>query len=120
MRIEVENWADPLAMATGRFAAIADPDAIPAGRYAKQALVKLGLWRKVEKIAIRTENVRLALALVARGEVEAAIVYRSDVFAEPRVKTAYQFKEGDHPKYSLPGPPLLWAQKRGLVGFWTI
>jgi len=51
-----------------------------------------------------------ALALVARGEVEAAIVYRSDVIAEPRVKMIYQFMKEDHQKIIYPAAAIKGAK----------
>lgn len=111
VRREIENWADPVAMLTKGIAVMADPDAIPAGRYAKQALTKMGIWKDVSKTIVRTENVRLALALVARGEVEAAIVYRSDVYAEPNLRTAFLFTETTHQKINYPAGILHSAKK---------
>ncbi len=106
VRREIENWADPLAMLTKGLAAIADPQSIPAGRYAKQVLSKMGIWEEVSKNAVRTENVRLALALVARGEVEAAIVYQSDVAAEPKVRTAFHFSRQSNRNIAYPAAVL--------------
>ena len=58
-----------LAKALGDFKlAMADPDAVPAGKYGKAALTKLGVWADVEPKVVRGENVRAALAFVARGE----------------------------------------------------
>ncbi len=102
VRREVENWAGPIKMLTDGLAAIADTDAIPAGRYAKQALSGMGKWQQVSKRAVSTENVRLALALLVRGEVEAAIVYASDVNAEPQVRAAYYFAPQTHSKIAYP------------------
>ncbi len=110
VRLEVENWADPLVMLTKGLTAIADPQSIPAGRYAKQALSNIGIWEEVSKNAVRTENVRLALALVARGEVEAAIVYQSDVAAEPKVRTAFQFSRESNRKIVYPAALLKTAK----------
>ncbi|QDU62027.1 Molybdate-binding periplasmic protein precursor [Planctomycetes bacterium Pan216] len=58
--------------------AIADPEGVPAGIYAKRALERLGLWQDVRDKVLATENVRHALALVARREVPAGIVYATD------------------------------------------
>jgi len=82
--------------------AIGDPRSVPAGRYAKAALQHAGLWVKVESRAVRTENVRVALALVARGEVAAAIVYASDLRVEPRVKSVHMFPSSAHPPIRYP------------------
>ncbi|WP_308915596.1 molybdate ABC transporter substrate-binding protein [Jannaschia sp. LMIT008] len=61
--------------------AMGDPLSVPAGRYARQALVSLGLWDAVVDRLIVAENVRAALAYVARGDVPLGVVYRSDLGA---------------------------------------
>lgn len=76
--------------------AMADPVSVPAGKYGRQALEKIGLWKRVEKQLVFGENVRVSLALVARGDVTSAIVYRSDLLVEPRVKLAYLFEAKTH------------------------
>ncbi len=58
--------------------AIADPQSVPAGIYARQALRALGLWESVEPRLIPTVDVRAALALVARDEVDGGFVYATD------------------------------------------
>ncbi|GEN99021.1 molybdate ABC transporter substrate-binding protein [Novosphingobium sediminis] len=79
----------PLAasLGGGRLA-LADPDAVPAGRYAKEALTKLKVWPSVEGSLARAENVRAALALVARGAAPLGIVYATDASAESSVRVA--------------------------------
>ncbi|MBL8534189.1 MAG: molybdate ABC transporter substrate-binding protein [Betaproteobacteria bacterium] len=67
--------------------AIGNPDSVPAGRYAKAALEKAGLWSALQDRFINTVNVRQALDYVARGEVDAGFVYASDALLMPvRVK----------------------------------
>lgn len=83
------------ALGDGRLA-VANPDAVPAGKYAKAALTKLGAWSAVESKLARTENVRAALAFAARGEVPLAIVYRTDALAEPRVRIVATFAATTH------------------------
>lgn len=58
--------------------ALADPETVPAGRYAKRALQAAGLWDEVAAKVVPTENVRAALALVERGEADLGVVYASD------------------------------------------
>jgi len=82
-------------LSKGRIA-IANPTSVPAGRYARQALQRLGLWEKYSSRMVFGENVRVSLSLAARGDVGTAIVYQSDLFVEPRVKLAYVFEEGSH------------------------
>jgi molybdate transport system substrate-binding protein len=76
--------------------ALANPDSVPAGKYAKQALQALGVWPGVENHVVRTENVRVALALVARGEAAFGIVYRTDALSEPGVRVVDTFPEATH------------------------
>ncbi|RCS23935.1 molybdate ABC transporter substrate-binding protein [Phyllobacterium salinisoli] len=79
----------------GRFA-MGDPSNVPAGKYGKAALEKLGLWTEVEKNAVFAENVRVALQYVNRGEANAAIVYASDLAAAPGLTEAYRFPASSH------------------------
>ena len=69
--------------------AVGNPASVPAGRYAKAALVAAGLWAAVEPKAVFTQNVRQALDYVARGEVEAGFVYATDAaIMKNRVRVA--------------------------------
>ena len=65
---------------------MANVDAVPAGKYGKAALEKLGAWDGVKDSIAQAENVRAALLLVARGEAPLGIVYSTDAAAEPNVK----------------------------------
>jgi molybdate transport system substrate-binding protein len=82
--------------------AMANPDSVPAGKYGKQALQALGVWPSVEKQVARTENVRAALALVARGEAPFGIVYVTDALAERHVRIVDTFPESTHPAILYP------------------
>src|SRR6516165_5123717 len=66
--------------------ATGDVREVPVGLYAKAALERLGAWAAVEPKMAMAENVRLALGLVARGEVPLGIVYETDAKIEPAVK----------------------------------
>lgn len=68
--------------------ALADPGAVPAGRYAKAALQQMGLWEALAPHIVPAENVRAALALVESGEARYAIVYSSDAQASQKVVNA--------------------------------
>lgn len=93
----------PLASAlSGGRLAIADPVAVPAGKYGKAALVKLGVWDSVAGRLAPAENVRTALAYVARGEAPLGIVYATDAHAEPRVKVVDVFPQATHPRILYP------------------
>jgi molybdate transport system substrate-binding protein len=82
--------------------AMADPNAVPAGKYGKAALTKLGVWTSVEKQVASAENVRAALLLVARGEALLGIVYKTDAAAEPGVKIVGTFPSDTHPPIIYP------------------
>ena len=82
--------------------AIADPDSVPAGRYAKASLNALGLWGAVEPRLIPTENVRAALALVERGAVPLGIVYATDARASARVRVVSRIPARTHPPIVYP------------------
>ena len=97
--------------------ALADPETVPAGRYARQALGKLGVWRDLEGHLVQTENVRLALALVARGEARFGVVYASDARAEPAVRTVGTFPEAVHLPIHYPAAVLKDAAHRDAGAF---
>jgi molybdate transport system substrate-binding protein len=69
-----------------RHVALGNPDAVPAGRYAKQALIKLDLWEKLKDKIAAAEDVRQALAYVETGAAEAGIVYATDAAISKKVK----------------------------------
>ena len=83
------------ALGGGRLA-LADPDHVPAGIYAKQALRALGLWSAVAARAARAGNVRAALALVERGEAPLAVVYRTDLSICPGCREIAAFPADSH------------------------
>ncbi|MEA1651680.1 molybdate ABC transporter substrate-binding protein [Nitrospirillum sp. BR 11164] len=84
------------AAQTGGRLAVGDPAAVPAGKYAKAALQTLGAWDKVRDHLAPAENVRAALALVARGEAPFGIVYKTDAMAEPGVRIVATFPADSH------------------------
>jgi len=89
------------ALGTGRLA-LADPAAVPAGRYGRAALEHLGVWGSVAGQIAPAENVRAALEYVARGEAPLGIVYRTDALIEPRVRTVGEFPAASHPPIVYP------------------
>jgi molybdate transport system substrate-binding protein len=89
------------ALGTGRLA-MADPDAVPAGKYGKAALGNLGVWPSVEAKVARAENVRAALALVERGEAPFGIVYATDAKASKGVRVVGTFPASSHPPITYP------------------
>ena len=82
--------------------AMADPDAVPAGKYGKAALQKLGVWDAVAGKVARAEDVRAALRFVARKEAPLGIVYQTDAAAEPDVAIAGVFPPDTYPPIIYP------------------
>ncbi len=82
--------------------AIGDPDHVPAGIYARQALEALGLWDQVADRLAQASNVRAALALVDRGEVVAGIVYETDAAISQRVRIVDAFPATAMPRITYP------------------
>jgi molybdate transport system substrate-binding protein len=95
------GFALPEALAGGKLA-LADPDSVPAGRYAKAALEHLDVWEAVERSVVRGESVRAALAFVERGEVPFAVVYATDAALTKKVAVAGIFPPDSHPPISYP------------------
>ena len=75
---------------------------VPAGKYAKGALEKLGSWRSVQNRFAMADNVRAALVLVARGEAVLGIVYETDAKVDPNVKIIGAFPADSHPAITYP------------------
>jgi molybdate transport system substrate-binding protein len=82
--------------------AMANVEAVPAGKYGGAALQWLGAWEAVRSRLAQTDNVRAALALVARREAPLGVVYASDAVAEPTVQVLGLFPENSHPPIIYP------------------
>ncbi|HEY2090931.1 MAG TPA: molybdate ABC transporter substrate-binding protein [Thermoanaerobaculia bacterium] len=100
-RLKIATPAD-LAGPSFRNIALAEPQSVPAGVYAKQYLRKLGLWPKVVGKVIPTDNVRSALAAVESGNADAGIVYSTDARISRGVRVAYEVPKPDGPDISYP------------------
>jgi len=93
----------PLAHALGNDRlAMADPAAVPAGKYGKAALEALGVWSSVSSKIAPTQDVRATLLLVSRGEAALGIVYQTDAAADKGVKIVGAFPESTHPPIIYP------------------
>jgi molybdate transport system substrate-binding protein len=93
----------PLAKALGNARlATGDPDTVPVGRYARAALTSLGVWNEVADRIVRADNVRSALAFVARGETPLGIVYETDAKVEKQVRVVDVFPSTSHPPITYP------------------
>ncbi len=89
------------AIGSGKLA-MANVDSVPAGKYGKAALQKLGVWASVEGKVAQTENVRAALKLVDLGEAPLGIVYATDAKADAAVKVVGTFPADSHPSIIYP------------------
>jgi molybdate transport system substrate-binding protein len=86
--------------------AMADVKTVPAGKYGKAALEKLGVWNSVSGKLAQAENVRAALALVGRGEAPLGIVYKTDAAADSNVKIVGTFPDDSHKPIIYPAAQL--------------
>jgi len=102
--------------AEGRLA-VAETENVPAGRYARQALSALGLWDGVAAHLAPAENVRAALAFVARGEAPLGIVYETDARAEPRVRVVARFPDSSHTPIVYPAARVAASPAARSAGF---
>lgn len=93
------NW---IRLLNGGRLAVGDPQHVPAGIYAKEALQKLGAWQTLEPKLAPAEDVRGALALVERNEAPLGIVYGSDAVASKGVNVVATFPEDSHKKWNIP------------------
>lgn len=89
------------ALGSGRLA-LAEPNSVPAGKYAKAALERFGVWEPISGRVAAADNVRAALALVARAEAPLGVVYQTDALAEPKVMVAGVFPQDSHPPIVYP------------------
>jgi len=83
------------ALGTGRLAT-GDPDSVPVGRYAREALTTLGIWNDVADRMVRADSVRSALAFVDRGEAPLGIVYETDALIDKHVRVVDVFPANSH------------------------
>lgn len=95
------SLADLAETRFGRIA-LADPEAVPAGRYASAAVAKAGVLESLRDRIVAAQDVRTALAYVERGEVPAGIVYATDAAASSRVDVAFRVPSGLHPRIVYP------------------
>jgi molybdate transport system substrate-binding protein len=82
--------------------ATGEVNSVPVGKYAKSALEKLGIWASVQNKFAMADNVRAAMALVARGEAALGIVYETDAKVDPNVKIVGAFPSDSHAPITYP------------------
>ena len=100
--LDIRPGFDLAARLAGGRLAMADPNSVPAGKYGKAALQKLGVWDAVAAAVAPAENVRAALLFVSRREAPLGIVYMTDAAADPGVKVVGVFPDDTHPPIVYP------------------
>jgi molybdate transport system substrate-binding protein len=96
IKLKIEpHFALAAAVGQGRLAT-GDPDSVPVGRYAREALTTLGVWSGVADRLVRADSVRSALAFVDRGEAQLGIVYETDALIDKNVRVVDVFPAGSH------------------------
>jgi molybdate transport system substrate-binding protein len=103
----------PAEIATFDRLALADPQAVPAGVYARQYLESVGLWARLQGRIVPTLNVRAALAAVESENLPAAIVYRTDAAVSSRVRVAFEVPRSAGPAIVYVMAPLAAASPAG-------
>jgi len=100
--VTLNQQTDWKSLLRGERLAVGDPDHVPAGLYAKEALQKLGAWQTVVSSLAPANNVRAALALVERNETPYGIVYGSDAVASDKVQVVGRFPASSHKPVEYP------------------
>lgn len=99
--LDLRSPSDLTNSSIKRFA-LADPQTVPAGIYARKYLEQKKLWSSLEPKVVPTDNVRAALSAVESGNVEAGIVYRTDAAISKKVRIAYEVPQPEGPFISYP------------------
>jgi molybdate transport system substrate-binding protein len=92
-----------------------DPDTVPVGRYARSALVSLGVWDEIQDRLVRAENVRSAMMFVSRGESPLGIVYTTDALVDSKVRIVDTFPENTHAPITYPGASIKGARPEAIA-----
>ena len=108
---------DLAGLLNGGKLAVGDVKSVPAGKYAKAALEKLGVWPQVEGSLAQAENVRAALKLVATAEAPAGIVYQTDASEDPKVRVLGTFPTDTHPAIVYPAALVAAAKNADAAEF---
>jgi molybdate transport system substrate-binding protein len=96
IKLKIEpHFALAAALGKGRLST-GDPDSVPVGRYAREALTTLGVWNDVAEGLVRADSVRSALAFVDRGEAQLGIVYETDALIDKQVRVVDVFPADSH------------------------
>lgn len=102
--LEIASGMDLAGALEGGTLALADPESVPAGKYAREALSHFGAWEAVASSVARAENVRAALRFVETGDAAAGIVYATDAAAAgAAVQVVGVFPAESHTPITYPG-----------------
>ena len=115
--VEIKEGFDLAGLVGEGKLAMGAVDSVPAGKYGKAALEKLGVWSAVEGKVAGAESVRAALALVSRGEAPYGIVYQTDAAADPGVAIVGTFPEDSHPPIIYPVAILSESQSTAAAAY---
>lgn len=113
-RARIHSFGDLAKPNVGRVA-IGAPQSVPAGKYAQQVLTRLGIWKTVEKKAVRGKDVREVLTQVEQGNVEAGIVYRTDAVISNKVRVIAIAPEKYHSPIRYPMAIVSASEKKNVA-----
>ncbi|MFQ6058500.1 MAG: molybdate ABC transporter substrate-binding protein [Anaerolineae bacterium] len=112
--LQIAGFADLARLPVTRLA-MGNPETVPAGQYAQQALMNIGLWQEVQGKLVLAENVRQVLAYVEQDEVEAGLVYATDAAMGRAVRVVATAPSGSHPPIRYPIAVLANSQHKELA-----
>lgn len=115
--LSLELGVDLAAALGGGRLAMANVEAVPAGKYGKAALETLGAWDRIKDRVAQADNVRAALLLVSRGEAPLGIVYTTDAAADPKVRVVAVFPQDSHPAILYPVAVTTGSRHPDAAGF---
>lgn len=118
-QVDISKTTDWKSLLKGQRLSVGDPDHVPAGIYAKEALQKLGAWETVEPVLARGNSVRAALALVERNETPYGIVYGSDAMASQKVTEVGVFPADSHKPVEYPMAMLKGHDSASVTAFYN-
>ncbi|TVQ35328.1 MAG: molybdate ABC transporter substrate-binding protein [Geminicoccaceae bacterium] len=115
--VTIDETLDLAGMLGDERLAMALVEAVPAGIYGKAALTALGLWDDVAPLVAQADNVRAALAFVARNEAPLGIVYATEAVVEDNVTIIANFPPGTHAPIILPAAMTAESQSPAAEAF---
>jgi molybdate transport system substrate-binding protein len=109
--LRAASLRQPTDLLAVKHLAVADPQAVPAGVYARTWLESIGLWEKLQDKVVPTLDVRAALSAVESENADAGIVYRTDAAISKRVKVAFEVSRDRGPAIVYPLAPIARSGK---------